>query len=114
MKAFQFFIVFLLYFSNVTAQVTDTKEGGDIQQAMNTLYQNVDMSKVPTGFLMRKSIYFTNIHNYDGTYVSDSTDLNINSLGWLYAMLNMANVGTNTLPSPDSLYGENSYIKGGG
>jgi hypothetical protein len=114
MKIFQFFIVFLLSISQMTAQVTETTEGGDVQQAMNNIFQNVDMSQVPTGFLMSKSIYFTNVHAYDGATLSDSTNLNINTLGWLYAMLNMANVGTNTLPSSEVLYGENSYIRGGG
>jgi hypothetical protein len=113
MKIFQFFIVFLLSISQMTAQVTETTEGGDVQQAMKNIFQNVDMSQVPTGFLMSKSIYFTNVHAYDGATLSDSTNLNINTLGWLYAMLNMANVGTNPLPSPEVLYGENSYIRGG-
>jgi hypothetical protein len=113
MKQFKFFIFFLLFFGRINAQVTETTEGGDVQQTMNNIFQNVDMSQVPTGFLMSKSIYFTNVHAYDGTTLSDSTNLNINTLGWLYAMLNMAQVGTNTLPTPEVLYGENSYMGGG-
>jgi hypothetical protein len=112
MKQFKFFIFFLLFFGRINAQVTETTEGGDVQQTMNNIFQNVDMSQVPTGFLMSKSIYFTNVHAYDGTTLSDSTNLNINTLGWLYAMLNMAQVGTNTLPTPEVLYGENSYMGG--
>ena len=53
----------LLWVGRVTAQVTETG-GGDVQQALNTVFQNVDMSQVPTGLLMSKSIYFTNVDNY--------------------------------------------------
>jgi hypothetical protein len=94
------------------AQVTETNEGGDIQQTINTLFQNVDVSQANTGFLMNKSVYFTNIHDYDGTQLTDSTNVNINTLGSLYAMLHMAKVGAQTLPTPEFLYGENTYIGG--
>ena len=60
----------LLWVGRVTAQVTETG-GGDVQQALNTVFQNVDMSQVPTGLLMSKSIYFTNVHDYNGTTLSD-------------------------------------------
>jgi hypothetical protein len=58
----------LLWVGRVTAQVTETG-GGDVQQALNTVFQNVDMSQVPTGLLMSKSIYFINIHHYCKTPV---------------------------------------------
>ena len=113
MKKCAFFIVFLICFGRIAAQVTETTEGGDIQQSLNTLFQNVNTAQAPTGIFMNKAIYVANIHDYDGTTLSDSTDVNINTFGWLYAMTNMAKVGTNTFPTPESLYGENSYMEGG-
>jgi hypothetical protein len=94
------------------AQVTETNEGGDIQQTINTLFQNVDVSQANTGFLVNKAVYFANIHDYDGTQLTDSTNANINTLGSLYAMLHMAKVGTQTLATPEFLYGENTYMGG--
>ena len=98
MKNIVFSLILLLGFGRMSAQVTETTEGGDIQQTLNTLFQNVNLSQAPTGIFMNKAVYFANIHNYDGTIVSDSTDVNINTFGWLYTMLGMAQVGTNTLP----------------
>jgi hypothetical protein len=112
MKNIVFFLVLMLGFGRVTAQVTETTEGGDIQQTLNTLFQNVNLSQAPTGIFMNKAIYFTNIHKYDGTIISDSTDVNINTFGWLYSMLGMAKVGTNTFPDAETLYGKDSYTQG--
>ncbi len=70
MKNIVMILILMLGLSRVTAQVTETG-GGNIQQALNTVFQNVDMAQVPTGLLMSKSIYFTNIHDYDGTTLSD-------------------------------------------
>ncbi len=102
----------LLWVGRVTAQVTETTEGGDIQQTLNAMFQNVNTSTVPYGLLMSKSIYFDNIHKYNGVTISDSTDVNINTFGWLYSMLGMAQVGANTLPAAETLYGENAYTEG--
>jgi hypothetical protein len=102
----------LLWVGRVTAQVTEVTEGGDVQQTLNTLFQNVNLSQAPTGILMNKAVYFANIHNFDGTIISDSTDVNINTFGWLYSMMGMAKVGINTYPNAEVLYGDNSYTQG--
>jgi hypothetical protein len=114
MKKSTFFFLFLLFLVRSSAQVTEVTEGNSIEQTLTTMFQNVNTAQAPTGILMNKAVYFANIHNYDGTIISDSTNVNINTLGWLYAMLNMAKVGTNTFPSATILYGENSYTMGGG
>ncbi len=111
MKKILIFLI-LLWVGRVAAQVTETTEGGDIQQTMNTLFQNVNTDNAPYGFLMNKAIYFDNIHKYDGVTISDSTDVNINTFGWLYTMLGMANIGTNEIPDAETLYGEDSYAEG--
>ena len=109
MKNIVFSLILLLGFGRMSAQVTETTEGGDIEQTLNTLFQNVNLSQAPTGIFMNKAVYFANIHNYDGTIISDSTDVNINTFGWLYTMLGMAKVGTNNFPDAEVLYGDNSY-----
>ncbi len=99
----------MFWVGQMTAQVTETTEGGDIEQTLNTLFQNVNLSQAPTGIFMNKAVYFANIHNYDGTIVSDSTDVNINTFGWLYTMMGMAKVGTNDLPDATVLYAGDIY-----
>lgn len=74
MKNIVFSLILLLGFGRMAAQVTETTEGGDIQQTLNTLFQNVSMQQATTGIFMNKAIYFANIHNYDGTIISDSTE----------------------------------------
>jgi hypothetical protein len=106
------FIILALTSLTLKAQVTETNEGGDIQQTINTLFQNVDVSQANTGFLLNKAVYFANIHDYDGTRLTNSTNVNINTLGRLYAMIHMAKVGTQTLPTPEFLYDENTYMGG--
>jgi hypothetical protein len=103
----------MFFVRNVSAQVTQVTDGNTIEQTLSTLFQNVNMTQAPTGILMNKAVYFANIHNYDGTIISDSTNVNINTFGWLYTMLGMAKVGTNTFPTADSLYRENLYTGGG-
>ncbi len=70
MKNIVLILALMLGFSRVAAQVTETG-GGNIPQALTTVFQNVDMAQVPTGLLMSKSIYFTNIHDYSGTTLSE-------------------------------------------
>jgi hypothetical protein len=98
MKKIAFFTLFLLFFVRTTAQVTEITEGSSIEQTLSTLFQNVNTTQAPTGIFMNKAVYFANIHNYDGTIISDSTNVNINTFGWLYTMLGMAKVGTNSFP----------------
>jgi hypothetical protein len=62
MKNIIFLFMLTLCSWALKAQVTETNEGGDIQQIINTLFQNVDVSQANTGFLVNKAIYFTNIH----------------------------------------------------
>lgn len=110
MKNIFFVILLVLCSLPINAQVTETNEGNtDLQQSLNTLFQNVNVAQATTGFLINKAVYYTNIQKYNGTIISDSTDVNINTLGWVYAMLHAAKVGNQSLPHPSTLYGNNSY-----
>ncbi|MFM2268147.1 MAG: hypothetical protein RL757_1588 [Bacteroidota bacterium] len=87
-------------------QVTVSETGESVSLQLNRVLQHVSLAPVTSGRLMTKSIGFINIADYNGRMVSDSTDIDIDKFGYLYAMTVMSQTNGNTLPNPRPLYSE--------
>ena len=110
-------LVFFLYFALMTmvsnAQVVEfTPVTGNLDDFNNQLFQNVDLTQVPTGFLLDRSIAFADPELYTGRRLTDSTNLDLSKFSLLYGVLRGAAINNTVLPSAQT-YLSNSNVTGG-
>ncbi len=80
----------------------------DFDSKINSIFQNVDKSQVPTGFLRDYGFEFLNPDNYTGGLLHDSNYVGLQDWRLLYATLLSCQV--NTHASPTSLSDVNNRI----
>ena len=74
---------------------------------MSRVLANLNLNGVTSNRLMTKAVGFIDLENYNGATISDSTDVDIDKFGWLYASVVMSQTtATNTLPNPLTLYSD--------
>ena len=110
-------LVFFLYFALMTmvsnAQVVEfTPMTGNLDDFNNQLFQNVDLTQVPTGFLLDRSIAFADPELYTGRRLTDSTNLDLSKFSLLYGVLRGAAINNTVLPAAQT-YLSNSNVTGG-
>ena len=90
-----YFVLFIIFASLQTKAQVDS-----IQLALDNIFQYVDKSQVPTGFLEEYSAQFVNLKTFNGVLTDSNT---VNAMAWhyIYASLSSGRIyGTNPLPSP--------------
>lgn len=53
-------------FDNLLLKVTENGDLASLVKQQQSIYDNLDSTKIKTGFLADRSILFSNLHNYDG------------------------------------------------
>ena len=82
---------------------TITQQNNSYTAFVANTFQNVNMSYVPTGFLMDKAFPMTNPDYWTGTTaLTDSTNMDLGRFSPLYLMLQSAKVGTQSFPDFDA------------
>ncbi|MEO6453446.1 MAG: hypothetical protein ABIN97_05205, partial [Ginsengibacter sp.] len=74
------------------------------QLQLNSIFQYIDKSQIPTGFLEEYGAEFANLKTYNGILTDSNT---VNPMAWhyIYAGVYSAKIyGTNTLPAPEANY----------
>lgn len=66
---------------------------------INPIFQNLDKSRVTSGILLDYAMEFTDVPAYNGT-LTDSTYVNVNTVGDIYKTLFMGKVVADTLNTP--------------
>ena len=98
----------------VNAQVVEfTPITGNLDAFNNQLFEHVDLTQVPTGFLLDRSIALTDPQPYNGrTALSASTDLDLSKFSLLYGILQGAAINNTVLPAAQT-YLSNSNVPSG-
>jgi hypothetical protein len=68
------------------------------------LFGLLDQTPITSKRLWDRAIDFLPMDDYNGRYLSDSTNLDKNKFGYLYAMIGMAITDNTPLPNPKNLY----------
>jgi hypothetical protein len=68
------------------------------------LFGLLDQTPITSKRLWDRAIDFLPMDDYNGRYLSDSTNLDKNKFGYLYAMIGMAITDNTPLPNPKDLY----------
>lgn len=93
LKTLSFLVFFSLILTNLSAQ-TGINTG--LYQAMQTVFTNIDRSKVPYGILRDYGFEFTNLENYSGTAVLADSNYADDQAFWdVYNTLASARIHTN-------------------
>lgn len=71
---------------------------------LDSIFEYVDKSQIPTGFLEEYGAEFANLKTYNGV-LTDSNVVNAMAWHYIYASIYSGNIyGTNTLPTPENNY----------
>ena len=89
---------------------TITQQNNSYTAFVANTFQNVNMSYVPTGFLMDKAFPLTNPDYWTGTTaLTDSTNMDLGRFSPLYLMLQSAKVSTPSVRSRKIRYRASIY-----
>ena len=90
------FFVILFFSMSVSAQ--NIEENTSLRLQVNTIFENLDKSKVSSGFLIDYSIPLVDYNMYDGT-LTDSNYVNLIAFDKIYRTFYSAQVNGNIIPS---------------
>ena len=76
----------------------------DTLQTVDEVFENVDLTQVPSGLLLDKTFPFADPTPHDGLHLDADNLLNFDTFGLLYATMYGASVGANTTPPPPDVY----------
>jgi hypothetical protein len=85
-------------------QAQSTTEGTNFPDYVDHVFENMDLSQVPTGMLAERALGLIPLDRFDGQTLSDSSELNFIFFNRIYYMMYAAAVGNNILPHPDTYY----------
>jgi hypothetical protein len=98
--------VFLLSGQNPTTVVSQSLTGS-FEAQTEQLFGQMNMADASTGFLLDRAMAFINPELYNGRALSDSTNLDISKLSFLYATLSQAKVNNINFPDPSPFLDNN-------
>lgn len=94
-----FLVVFVILLNLSTIAQVDS-----VRLTLDNIFEHVDKSQIPTGYLEEYGAEFANLKTYNGILTDSNT---LNSMAWhyIYASVYSAKIyGTNTLTTPENNY----------
>ncbi len=79
-------------------QAQSTTEGTNFPDYVDHVFENMDLSQVPTGMLAERALGLIPLDRFDGQTLSDSSELNFIFFNRIYYMMYAAAVSNNILP----------------
>ena len=101
MKKFTLLLFLITFFCNAQINVDN-----NWKNLINPTFQNLDKTKMSSGFLLDYAMEFTDVTAYNGA-LTDSTYIDINVMGDIYKTLFMSKVVADTIHTP--LYDRFAY-----
>ncbi|MBS1737489.1 MAG: hypothetical protein JSS98_12900 [Bacteroidetes bacterium] len=94
----------LLFVMSIPLSLQTLGQVDPIRQKLDSIFQHVDKTQIPTGYLKEYGAQFVNLKTFNGL-LTDSNYVNPLVWSYVYASVYSGKIyGTNTLPTPEANY----------